>query len=223
MTADASLVIRVKNQIFSSNTYLCKTSTPGECILIDPGLDREGIEATLKEARLVPRAIFCTHGHFDHLGSAEYFRRSYAIVLYLHGADRKVARSSNFLLMAFKVPARIAVPEDFLPVDDGFTWSSGADELQMVHVPGHTPGSSIVCFRGNAFTGDTLYRDGVGLVSLPGEDEKELVASLHKVWSLFPDDTVVHPGHGGAGPFGELKRENAPLRRMLGLAVPRPA
>jgi glyoxylase-like metal-dependent hydrolase (beta-lactamase superfamily II) len=217
MSTRQDLVIRVRNRIFSSNSYVCRTNTAGECILVDPGLDREGIEATLEEAELVPRGIFCTHGHFDHLGSAEFFSRKYSIAVHLHESDRKVARSSNFLMMAFKVPARITVPEDLVPIDDCFTWTDGSNELRVVHTPGHTPGSSVVLFRGSAFTGDTLYRDGVGLVSLPGEDKAQLVASLHRLWTTIPDATVIHPGHGGAGPFADLKRTNTPLRHLLGL------
>lgn len=217
MIAEASAVVRVKNRIFSSNTYICRSSAAGECILIDPGLDRETIEETLERLDLVPRAVFCTHGHFDHVGSAEHFRRKYQIDVHLHPADRRLAGSSNFLMMAFKIPARIVVPETLTPVDDGFTWSDGRDEVATVQVPGHTPGSAIVLYRGYAFTGDTLYRDGVGLVSLPDENQAELVASLHKIWNSFPDETVIHPGHGGAGLFGDVKRQNLPLRRMLGL------
>jgi len=217
MTASEAIVVRVKNDVFSSNTYICTTDTPGECILIDPGLDVSNIESSIEQTGLTPRAVFCTHGHFDHIGSADHFCRKHSINLHLHTSDRKVAQSSNFLMMAFKIPGRIVVPRNFVPVDDGFTWSCGENELRMVHVPGHTPGSCIVCYRGNAFTGDTLYRDAIGLVSLPGEDGPQLIKSIKKIWDLFPDDTAIHPGHGGSGPFGKLKQQNAPLRRMLGL------
>jgi hydroxyacylglutathione hydrolase len=220
MTAGAGSVIRIKNRVFASNTYICSTSIPGECIIIDPGLDPDAIEAALLEAELVPQAIFCTHGHFDHIGSAEHFRRRYSVAVHFHGADLKVARSSNFLMMAFKVPSRVIVPEEHVAIEDGFTWQSGQDHLEMIHVPGHTPGSCVVSFRGHAFTGDTVYRDGVGLVSLPGENLTQLVASIRKLWDLLPDSAVVHPGHGGGAPFEDVKRLNLPLRQMLGIVEP---
>lgn len=217
MTNGDSPVIRVRNGVFSSNTYLCRTGTPGDCILVDPGLDAASIEDALDASGLVPRAIFCTHGHFDHLGSADHFRKKYSIDCHLHSADLKVARSSNFLMMAFKIPGKVIVPDVFVAIDEGFTWSAGDDELRIIHVPGHTPGGCIINFRGNAFTGDTLYRDGVALVSLPGENVLQLVASLRKIWTSFPDETVIQPGHGGSGPFGDVKQHNTALRRLLSL------
>ena len=217
MNAAAPRVVRVTNREVAANTYVCRMATPGECILIDPGLDREAIEAALDGAEVTPLAIFCTHGHFDHLGSAEYFRRKYSIDVHLYAADAKVAQSSNFLMMALKLPSRIAVPEAHVAVADGSTWSSGHDRVEIVHVPGHTPGSIVVLFNGQAFTGDTLYRDDVWLGSLPGLNRAELVESLRRLWGLLPDDTLIYPGHGGAATFGEVKRSNAPLRQMLGL------
>jgi len=210
-------VVRVTNREVAANTYICRTATPGECLLIDPGLDREAIEAVLDKTELTPLAVFCTHGHFDHIGSAEHFRRKYSIDVHLHGADAKLARSSNFLMMALKLPTRIAVPEAHVAVADGSIWSSGNDRVEIVHVPGHTPGSTVVLFNGHAFTGDTLYRDDVWLGSLPEANHAQLVESVRRLWAVLPDDTVIYPGHGGSAALGEVKRSNEPLRQMLGL------
>jgi hydroxyacylglutathione hydrolase len=210
-------ILRVTNRDFASNTYLVRTSAPGECILIDPGLDRDAIELALQTAGLVPAAIFATHGHFDHIGSAEHFRRAYSVDLHMHGADAKIAGSSNFMMMAFKMSTRIDPPEAFVPVDDGFIWTKGADRIEVIHVPGHTPGSTILQLNGRVFTGDTIYRDEVWLTALPELDRPALVSSIQRVWDLLPEAVEVHPGHGGVATFGEIKRSNAPLREMLGV------
>ena len=210
-------VIRVKNRDLAANTYLVRTASPGECLLIDPGLDREAIAAALERAALVPVAIFATHGHFDHIGSAEHFRRTYAVDLHLHPADDRGARSSNFLMMAFKLSERIDPPKAFVPLESGFTWSQGADTVTVVHVPGHTPGSVILDVNGRLFSGDTIYRDDVWLTKLPDGDRPALVDSVRGVWDAFPDGAEVLPGHGGGATFGEIKRSNAPLRELLGL------
>jgi glyoxylase-like metal-dependent hydrolase (beta-lactamase superfamily II) len=216
--AETQPVIRVVNGEIAANTYICRTATAGECVLIDPGLERDAVEAALIEAQLTPLAIFCTHGHFDHVGSAEYFRRKYDVDLHLHPADEKIARSSNFLMMALKMPERITVPEVCVPVEDGWVWASGPDRVEILHVPGHTPGSTVVLVNGRAFTGDTLYRAGAWVGTLPGADQARLVDSVRRLWTLLPDHTPIHPGHGGSAGFGEIKRSNTPLLEMLALA-----
>ena len=218
MSVSVSAVIPVRNRAFASNTYVCPTVTPGGCLLIDPGLDEAAIEAALVESGLTPLAILCTHGHFDHLGSAEHFRRRYSIDVHLPRADVKVARASNFVLMALKLRHRIVFPEAPMLVEDGFTWSHGPDHVEFIHAPGHTPGSAIILFGGCAFTGDTVYRDQALVGSLPGADEAQLIASVRVLWDRLPEATMVFPGHGGDASFGEIKRSNVPLRRLLGLA-----
>jgi hydroxyacylglutathione hydrolase len=215
--ATGAMVVRITNRGFASNTYLCRTSTAGQCIVIDPGLDTDAIDATLEREGLVPRAVFCTHGHFDHIGSVEHIRIKYDVPAHLHVSDAKVARSSNFLMMAFKIPGRVDVPRETRAMVAGLVWSDGSDKVECVHVPGHTPGSCVVRFGNHAFTGDTIYRDTIDLVSLPGEDRAALVRSIRELWERLPDDTEIHPGHGGGGEFGRVKRDNRALRRLVGL------
>jgi glyoxylase-like metal-dependent hydrolase (beta-lactamase superfamily II) len=210
-------VVRVTNDEFASNTYLVRTATPGECVLIDPGLDRTAIDTALDETGLVPIAIFATHGHFDHIGSAEHYRRRFSVPVHLHAADKSVALKSNFMMMAFRMRTRIDVPEAFVALEDGFAWTNGPDRVTAIHVPGHTPGSTILDVNGRLFSGDTIYRGEVWLTALPEGDRPLLIESVRAVWDLLPESAPVHPGHGGSASFGDIKTSNAPLREMLGL------
>jgi hydroxyacylglutathione hydrolase len=211
-----SPVVRIKNGEVSANTYLYRLDSVGTCLLIDPGLDGDAIEATLLEHSLTPSAIICTHGHFDHLGSAERFRRRYSIPVYLGQADAKIARASNFMMMALKLRSRIVVPEVFEWLDEDLMSGFGA-RLEVVRVPGHTRGSVAFHVGDSLFTGDTMYRDDTWRVRWPEEDGVALIDSLHRLWESVSDDTHVYPGHGGGATFGSIKQHNTSLRRMLGV------
>lgn len=201
------------NGIFESNTWVVPLAPGDGALLVDPGLDLPAVDAALSAAGLRPAAVLCTHGHFDHVGSAGEFQRRHGVPVLLHRADEKTARGANFLMMAFGVPARVELPR-FDLVDDG-TVAAGGVPVRFRHTPGHTAGSCVLEFGGFAFTGDTLYRDGVGLVKLPGEDPRALRRSIRALWQALPDDTEVCPGHGGAATFGVIKRENLALGRFL--------
>ena len=207
-------VWRVTNGVFPSNCYIVPTGVDGQCVLVDPGLDGEAIEQAVASMGWTPAAVLCTHGHFDHAGSAARFHRL-GCPVYLHDADLKTLRSSNFLLMAFKVPARIEVPPVEPVAPRGFRVAVGGLQFTFHPAPGHTPGSCVIECGRALFTGDTLYSRGVGLSKLPGEDPARLRESLLALWERFPDDAIVHPGHGDSAPFGWIKSHNAALRRFL--------
>lgn len=211
----AGSVWAVTNGVFASNCYLCETDVPGECFIVDPGLDAAPIEAALAERGLTPRAVLCTHGHFDHAGTAAHFQKQHGCPVHLHERDLKTLRSSNFLLMAFKIPARMQLPE-VQPVTDAEPLVRiGGVTVRYHAVPGHTPGSCAIEHAGSLFTGDTLYSRGVGLSKLPGEDADQLRSSIRSVWARFPDDTVVRPGHGESAAFGWIKQNNTALLGFL--------
>lgn len=211
------MVSRVVNAHLPSNTYVCPTSTPGECVVIDPGLDGDAVLREIEARALRPVGVFCTHGHFDHIGSAHDVAARYGTRVYLHRDDRRVARSANFLLMACKIDRRIVVPTDVTEAFDGMPVRLGPDTLTFHHSPGHTPGSCMIEFRGALFSGDTIYRDGVGLVDFPGEDEGLLRDSIARYWDAFDDDLMLYPGHGGSGRLGDVKTGNSALRAFVGL------
>lgn len=206
---------------FPSNTYICRTGSD-EAVLIDAGLDAAFIEEGLMALSLRPTRILCTHGHFDHIGSAKYFQEKYNVPTYVHHSDRKTAKSSNFLLMATKREERIDLPEiEF--IGDDFTVECDRGTFRYRHTPGHTPGSCVISFGSHLFTGDTIYSRGVGLSKLPGERHDQLRESILSVWEGL-DAYLIHPGHGPSAAGAEVKAGNERLRAFLGLepAAPQP-
>lgn len=215
VTSSRYTVSVVTNGVFPSNCYLVETGEPGHCLVVDPGLDPSPIEAALQQKGLRPQAVLCTHGHFDHAGSAAHFSRQYGCPVHLHARDLKTLKSSNFLLMAFKIPARMQIPEVAAVEGERSELLIGPATVVFHAVPGHTPGSCLIECGDLLFTGDTMYARGVGLSRLPGEDAEQLRHSLKGIWQRFPDGTRVCPGHGESADFGSIKRQNTPLLRFL--------
>jgi glyoxylase-like metal-dependent hydrolase (beta-lactamase superfamily II) len=202
---------------FPSNCYIGTTAGERDCFLVDPGLGGSAIDEALSLLQLEPRYVFCTHGHFDHAGSAAFFQKKYGAQVLMHVDDMKTLRSSNFLLMALKIPTRIELPE-VTPVEGAdFSLPLGGAELRYRHAPGHTPGSCVIEYGSSVFTGDTIYRSGVGLSQLPGEDTARLRASILALWDTIPGSATLYPGHGKPASFDSIRSGNTALRDFLGL------
>lgn len=213
---------RVTSGEFPSNAYVCGTGA-GRCVLIDGGLDPQAIDQAMQSLGVVPSAVFCTHGHFDHAGAAAHFQKKYGCAVYLHGADQQLLKTANFLLMAFKLASRIELPTQITSVGNGETIDVAGHALTFHGAPGHTPGSCVIELGSALFTGDTIYARGVGLSRLPGERPDTLKHSILGLWPLLTADRVVYPGHGGCVSGSELRATNRPLLEFLGLASPEPA
>ncbi|HEX5342230.1 MAG TPA: MBL fold metallo-hydrolase [Duganella sp.] len=211
-------VWRVTSGEFPSNAYICGTGG-GNCILIDGGLDPHTIDLAVQELALTPTAVFCTHGHFDHAGSAAHFQKKFGCPVYLHGADRKLLKSSNFMLMAFKVASRIEQPNEVTAIVSGQSVDVAGHALTFHGAPGHTPGSCVIEFGSALFTGDTIYCKGVGLSHLPGEQPDILKQSILALWPMLTAYRVVYPGHGGCATGADVRATNRALLEFLGLPI----
>lgn len=209
-------VWRVTSGIFQSNSYFCEIDVPGGCILIDAGLDGEAIDAAMSERGLRPHKVFCTHGHFDHAGSAAYFQKKYGCQVFMHQADARTLKASNFLLMAFKIPQKIEIPE-ITYIEKSLDIDIYGETLTYLPAPGHTPGSCVLQFGNAWFTGDTIYSQGVGLSALPGEDAKTLKQSILGLWGRFSEDLIIFPGHGNEASSISIRGENHALLKFLEL------
>jgi len=199
---------------FPANSYVCRADVPGGAVLIDVGLDPVPIDEALDKIGVRPAHVFCTHGHFDHLGSASHFQSKYGATVHLHAADLKIAKSNNFLLMAMKMADRIVLPKLTL-LEGEAAFTLGGDVLRYRSTPGHTPGSCVLEWGTNMFTGDTLFARGISLSRLPGEQPDRLRNSIQALWNAL-DPFTIHPGHGPSAPGDIIKRDNVRLRQFLG-------
>lgn len=207
----------VTSGAFSSNAYFCEAQVEGGGILIDPGLDGLTIDAELSERGLRPNAVFCTHGHFDHTGSASHFQKKYGCQVFVPRADEKLMKASNFMLMAMNLEHRVKLP-DATFVEAGHVASIASMSLRYLSAPGHTPGSCIIEFGSAWFTGDTLYARGIGLSNLPGEDRALLKQTILKYWDGLTPERTICPGHGNTANGLSVRADNTELLYFLGIS-----
>jgi len=212
---------RITNHELHSNTYLlADRQQSGACVVVDPGLDRERVEGEIADSGWTPSAVLCTHGHFDHVGGTAWLQERYGIPVYLRAQDHKTAKLSNFLMAAFKIKARITLPEFTLLADDGASLELAGRHFTFHALPGHTPGGAGILVDGLLFSGDSLYARRTALSKLPGEDHDQLRASLKALFAWIPGDTLVLPGHGGTATIDEIRAGNEELRVFMSATVP---
>lgn len=209
-------VWRITSGVFPSNAYFCQADVPGGGILIDAGLDGATIDAQMTELGLYPHLVFCTHGHFDHAGSAAYFQKKYGCQVFMHKSDARILKSSNFMLMAFNIPQKIELPQ-VTYIEDQFSFSINEHSLCYLSTPGHTPGSCVIQLGSAWFTGDTIYSRGVGLSQLPGENVELLKMSIRSLWGGLTSDRIIYPGHGNVTDGASVRYKNCELLKFLDL------
>ena len=181
---------------FACACYLVREGT--DAVLIDCSASPAAVEEALSRQGARLAAILCTHGHFDHILTADALRDRFTVPLFLHEADAEMPTDNekNAFAVFFGGAAFHARAADRL-FQDGETLRFGTLSCTVMHTPGHSGGSSVFLFGNVAFTGDTLFASGWGRTDLYGGDALTLRRSLQKLSGLSPD-VRIYPGHGGS-------------------------
>lgn len=189
---------------FASACYLaCKGE---DAVLIDCSAEPTAVREALAKEKAALRAILCTHGHFDHILSADQMRKAFGVPLLIHENDADLLGDAhkNAYAVFFGQERVWQAPDKTFR--HGEVLNFGLISLKVMHTPGHTRGGCVFLMDGGAFTGDTLFANGYGRTDLYGGDGAALRRSLQAL-SALPPDTRIYPGHG----------EDAMLRDALSL------
>lgn len=197
-------IIKVTPRIFASNSYII-TADGADCIAVDPS---EEAVKEIKKNGLNCKAVLLTHGHFDHIGGCG--------VLYCEGAKIYCGEQEKDLIFSSgykNLFGGVYVPE--FEIYKTFTDGEEAElcgiSFKVIHTAGHSAGSVCYIFEDNIFTGDTLFRSGIGRTDLPTGNYKELIKSVKKLYAL-EGDYKLYCGHEGDSTLG-FERNNNPYVR----------
>lgn len=179
-----------------------------KCIIIDPADSAYFILESIQRKNLKLIAMLATHGHFDHVMAVGEVQLSFRVPLYIFEEDIFLLKRTNETAKFFLGhDSHVIEPQIILKLKEGKNIIDGF-EFETIKTPGHTPGGC--CFfmkkEGIIFTGDTLFKDGIGRYDFSYSNKKDLDLSLKKLCNL-PEETSVYPGHGVSTTIGEEKKE----------------
>ena len=173
--------------------YLIGDRQTGEAVVVDPAYDPDELLDVLEADDMKLTGVLATHFHPDHVGGdmMGYSIEGVARLLERQGTKIHVqAPEAEFVLRTTGLSAG-----DLVLHDPGDVVRVGDIEIELLHTPGHTPGSQCFLVAGALVAGDTLFLEGCGRMDLPGSDPAAMYRSLHGTLARVPDETVLFPGH----------------------------
>lgn len=173
------------------NTYVVALDGAAECVLIDPGAEYAVVNGAVCGRKVT--AVLLTHAHFDHMLYARPWLKE-GVKLYVHEKDAAALGNPELNLSGI-VGAQLTLPQADVLLKDGDKVEEAGICFDVLHTPGHMPGSVCYLHEKSLFCGDTLFYQGYGRVDLAGGSETAMMTSLARLMKL-PDDTVCYPGHG---------------------------
>lgn len=196
------------------NTYVVWDEQTLEAAVIDAGCYYRAECDTLKQfiadQGLTVKHLLNTHLHFDHIFGNRFMYEQYGLKTCAHRADEEWLTEAprRTRMFGLEFPGEPVPMGTYL--DEGDKLTLGADTLQCLHVPGHSPGSLVFYSpeAGCLFAGDVLFHGSIGRTDLPGGDHQTLLDGIRTKLFALPDETVVYSGHGGQTTIGYEKRYN---------------
>ena len=206
-------IVTLTNGAFAENCYLVADPATREAAIVDPGEETELFLARLGAEGWTLRAIWLTHAHVDHVAGVSAMRQATGAPVWLHAADRRLYDRAPDQARAFGLAMERLAPPD-REFCEGEPAVVGGISFDVLHTPGHSPGSVSLAGSGAVFVGDVLFAGSVGRTDLPGGDAGALLASIRTKLYALPNETVVHAGHGPATTIGDEKRANPFVRSV---------
>ena len=201
---------------FECNCSVLACGDTKEAVIVDPGGETEKIAEIVAHYDLTVRAIVHTHAHLDHIYCTGDVKQAHGGEVCLHRGDAFLYDNLVRQAAMFGWQVRPGTPVERW-IEHGDRLALGKRTLEVIHTPGHTPGS--VCFEIDdpdagrlLFAGDTLFKRSIGRTDLPGGDGAQIVRSIRERLYTRSLDTKVIPGHGPLTSLGDEAKANPFVR-----------
>jgi glyoxylase-like metal-dependent hydrolase (beta-lactamase superfamily II) len=195
---------------FQSNCYVVRSERGApEAAVIDPGDDPTALRLDLARMGTKPAGILVTHTDVDHIGGVAALAEGTGVEVWAPADEVEAMRAGET-----RGGMRVAPHDPAHTIRGGDEVTVAGITFEVVDVPGHSAGHVAFHADGQLFSGDLLFAGSVGRVDLPGGDWDTLLDSVRRLLDRFPEDTVVHPGHGPATTLGRELQSNPFLRDL---------
>ena len=207
----------VVNQ-FGVNTYVMWDAESLEAAIVDPGMtakeEKEAFETFIIREHLRPVHLINTHMHLDHIFGNLYIKDKYGLDIKAHRDDDFLGRTLVEQTQRFHLPVYVKNHGLDVELTDGERIYLGKEPIDIIAVPGHSPGSiALYCPEsGFVITGDAVFRGSIGRTDLPGGNFETLVRSIRERILSLPPETVRLPGHGPETTVESELRNNPYIR-----------
>jgi glyoxylase-like metal-dependent hydrolase (beta-lactamase superfamily II) len=192
-----------------ANCYLIGDEDAKLCALLDPGGSIDAVLEMVARSGLALREVWLTHGHYDHVGAIPALLEKYPdLPVYIHKKD---LTDPGAWERQYWLPH---LGDNQRTYGEGDTLHLGGLSVQVLHTPGHSPGSVTLLAERSLFTGDTLFVGSCGRCDLPGGDYPQMLSSLKRLGAL-EGDYRVFPGHGEGSTLDDERRYNPYLRQAM--------
>ncbi len=208
-------MLKVQSFTFSpiaENTYIVYHEN-GNCAIIDPGCyydeEKENLAAFIESSQLKPVLLLNTHCHLDHVFGNKYVADNYGLVLHIHPEEKKLLDFAPASGLMYNLPFD-NYDGELIYLKPGTSLQIGEDELEILHTPGHSPGSVTFYNKvgGFALSGDALFQGSIGRTDLPGGNFDTLINAIRTTLFTLPDETIIYSGHGDSTNIGNEKKFN---------------
>lgn len=204
-------IIKIPEMGSAANCYIIFSEKTKAGIIVDPAMGAKEIVKIIEDEEINIKYIVLTHAHVDHFAAVPELMELLNVELLIHEDDAKQLLDENLNFSAEMLPEAISLKADRL-LKDGELIEVEDMSFKVIHTPGHTKGGMCLSIGNILVTGDTLFTGSIGRTDFYGGNFDTIISSIKEKLFVYPDDTIILPGHGDHSTIGREKEINPFLR-----------